>query len=102
MFRASIAPIPPVVTELYHADRRTDMAKLRVAFCSLEKEPKDDLFVFIFLFYCEKVKHFRSSFVSDVVRYDCMLKCIFVLSLNFLFVKMGVYWSFYSVVAHEA
>ena len=83
--------IRPVGTELYHADRRTDMAKLIVAFRGFAKEPKDDLFVFIFLCYCEKVNYFRSSFVSDVKRYDFMLKCIFVLSLNFLFVKMGVY-----------
>ena len=61
---------------------RTDMAKLIVAFRRFAKEPKNDLFVFIFLCNCERVKHFRSIFVSDVIRYDCMFKYIFVLSIS--------------------
>jgi hypothetical protein len=59
--------IRPVGTELYHADRQTDMTKLIIAFRSFAKEPKYDLCAFIVLCCCEKVKHFRGSFVSDVV-----------------------------------
>ena len=59
--------IRPVGTELYHADRRTHMTKLIVGFRSFAKEPKDDLCAFIVLCYCEKMKHFRGSFVSDVI-----------------------------------
>jgi len=36
-------------------------------FRSFAKEPKDDLCAFIVLWYCEKVKHFGGSFVSDVI-----------------------------------
>ena len=59
--------IRPVGTELYHADTRTDMAKLIVAFRSFAKEPKDDVCAFIVTCPCEKVKQFRGSFMSDVI-----------------------------------
>ena len=59
--------ICPVSTELYHADRRKDMAKLITAFHSFTKEPKDDLCANNVLCCCVKVKHFRGSSVSDVM-----------------------------------
>ena len=38
--------ILPVAVELLHADRRTDMTKLIVAFCNFANAPKNTLFMF--------------------------------------------------------